>query len=113
MKNIMFLVIALFSVAVLADNVIVNAPNTAPFANQKCVRVKGQAGPAETRYIRVIVGLNNKGCTVQLERIANPTPPAYKPNYQDLHKESNGNCAAQAHVEVANLVKAAFLCANE
>jgi len=108
MKYLIFGAFALFAFSSVAQvgtppggtkTIIVNAAESAVYANQKCVRAAGQAGPADTRFIRVIEGNNHRGCIVQLERAANAGPGA-KSNFQDLYKSNNVKPAIAGVAEV-------------
>ena len=113
MKSLILFLVLFSSLPVLAT-VVVNTKPSATFVSQKCDRVKGQAGPAETRFIRIEIGLNGKGCKVIQERRANPIPPAYKPYFgEPLYKSDNTDCKERANVEVKKLLKHGFTCVNE
>ena len=111
MKYLIYGAFALFAFSSVAQvgspaggtkTIIVNAAESAVYANQKCVRVAGQAGPADTRFIRVVEGQNHKGCKVQLERAANAGVAA-KSNFQDLYKSNNVKAAVGALAEAVSI----------
>lgn len=95
---------------------LLSAPAMAAFVNQKCDRLKGQAGPTETDYLRVFYGPAPKlvPCRVEVERNLGGTPKA-NIKKSDYFKAKNqaASCDQYADRQKASWLKKGFTCVNE